>query len=1421
MCRAIMYTQRWIVLLLLSLTMSTALGQTIWYVDDSSTNGLNDGSSWDNAFMELQSALHVATNGHEIRVAQGIYKPDFDVNSNGHTGNRELSFELISGVKLYGGYAGIGAVDPDLRDVDSNASILSGDLAGDDVGTTGVGENAYHVVAAYYVSTNSVLDGFTIIGGNANGFQQNTHSGGGMYNSYSNLTVANCVFIGNRSGNSGISRCGGGGMYNEYSNPIIMNCKFKNNAYIGDWYGLHQWFCGGGGVYDFRSDPTLRNCVFEGNRAYGMDADSMSGGGGLYHSGGCVKIANCVFTRNSAHGNGHYSFGGFNGSGGGGIYGRADLTNCTLTENSTNMFGGGIYGTTGVVLNNCILWGNADNGGFDESGQIHDRDGSLSMMYSCVQGLDMHIGNGNTGEDPLLTWDGIHLSFGSPCINHGEPDGEYGNQEDIDGEARVSCGNVDMGADEFVDIDVDGLPDWWEVLFFGASTAALPGDDPDGDSRENIIEYIENTDPQNAPTLYYVSPSGDDNWDGLSPEWNGTHGPKATIQAGIDVVVSSSGDHVVLLPGIHTGIGNRDLDYGGKAVTVRSIAPTNPLIVAQTIVDCEGSETEPHRGFWFRTLEGPDSVLSGLTIRGGYADEGGAVKCELSRPTLNNCTFAVNSAHLGGGIYNSYSNPVLSNCILSGNLSVNHGGGMYNFASNPKLTKCTFSRNTADGDSDGSNNHCYNSGGGMYNDTSNPVLSNCIFNRNSVNVEADSYHMEMVYHGGGGGMYNTSSNPILTNCIFKRNSTDVDATGLGATFYSGGGGMYNINSNPSLIACVFSLNLTNERTSSNSIFYPGGGGIYNYNSSSELANCIFMGNLATIGGGMCNYSNSDSTVTNCILWGNGGIDERMQIARDAHSMPSLKHCCIQGLDMYVGNSNISDDPLLTKDCIHLQSNSPCVDRGDSGNDYIGREDVDGESIVDDGHVDIGPDEFVDTDVDGLPDWWEVLFFGASTAALPGDDPDGDSRENIIEYIENTDPQNAPTLYYVSVTGDDSWDGLSSIWDGTHGPKATIQAGIDGTHPCEGDTVVILPGIYTGIGNRDLYYDGKAIVVTSEDPTNPMIVSQTIIDCEGSDDEFHYGFCFTTMEGSDSILRGITVRGAYTSYEGGGGIWCELSNPTVENCVLSGNFGCAMGNFKSSPTVTNCTFKDNQVGMYNNHSNPTLMNCAFNRNWAFYLGGAFYNYNSNPLLKNCTITRNIALSGGGLYNRYNSNPILINCVLWGNGDRNGFKESSQIHNRDSDCIPYLSHCCVQGLDTYNGNGNIGNNPLFVNSNGLDGIPGTEDDNLRLQLNSPCINSGDNSEIVADVTTDLDGLPRVHACIVDMGAYEFQGNTYFGDADENCIVDLDDYLDFNFCLERFGYERNPVLDACIQVFDSDGDDDVDLADFAEFQRIFVRL
>ncbi len=117
--------------------ISSTVIATTYYVDKNAP-GSNNGTDWDNAYNELYDALAVAIAGDEIRVAEGTYKPD----TSGLVDPREATFQLISGVEIYGGYAGYGEPYPDERVVKAHETIVSGDI-----GTEGYGgDNSYHVV---------------------------------------------------------------------------------------------------------------------------------------------------------------------------------------------------------------------------------------------------------------------------------------------------------------------------------------------------------------------------------------------------------------------------------------------------------------------------------------------------------------------------------------------------------------------------------------------------------------------------------------------------------------------------------------------------------------------------------------------------------------------------------------------------------------------------------------------------------------------------------------------------------------------------------------------------------------------------------------------------------------------------------------------------------------------------------------------------------------------------------------------------------------------------------------------------------------------------------------------------------------------------------------------------------------------------
>jgi len=329
--------------------------QNMLYVDQQATAGNNDGSSWSNAFVDLQDAIEAATNSpgqvDEIWVADGTYRPDRN------TGNRNLSFRLVDGVGIYGGFAG-GETQHEQRNPDINITILSGDLNGDDGGNfTNNNENSYHVVNGSGTGSTTIIDGFTIIGGNANGEFDNG-LGGGMYIFGSYPTISKCTFSDN-------SAEYGGGIFNDNSSPTLMNCDFINNeARVIS----NQYSSSAGGIYNYESNPTLTDCTFTGNLAENgggilndnssptmtdctFSDNSAQWGGGIFNDNSSPTLMNCDFINNEAKViNNLYS------SSAGGIYNyesNPTLTDCTFTGNLAESGGGICNDNSSPTLMNC------------------------------------------------------------------------------------------------------------------------------------------------------------------------------------------------------------------------------------------------------------------------------------------------------------------------------------------------------------------------------------------------------------------------------------------------------------------------------------------------------------------------------------------------------------------------------------------------------------------------------------------------------------------------------------------------------------------------------------------------------------------------------------------------------------------------------------------------------------------------------------------------------------------------------------------------------------------------------------------------------------------------------------------------------------------------------------------------------------
>ena len=360
------------------------------------------------------------------------------------------------------------------------------------------------------------------------------------------------------------------------------------------------------------------------------------------------------------------------------------------------------------------------------------------------------------------------------------------------------------------------------------------------------------------------------------------------------------------------------------------------------------------------------------------------------------------------------------------------------------------------------------------------------------------------------------------------------------------------------------------------------------------------------------------------------------------------------------------------------------------------------------------------------------------------------------------------MLFVSPNGSDqSGNGTSAH------PFCTIQKAINTTH--NPGTVMVLPGIYTGPGNRDLDFMGKNITVRSS--SGP---EHCIIDCGGTEQDHHRGFYIHNGEIAQAIIEGFTITGGYANT--GAGILCAgNSAPTIRNCIITGNTSQYSGagircNF-SSPDVSYCTITKNTALMTGggifcyNGSQPKFANCSITDNSANGCGGGVYAYtdsivemtncviannNSNSCgggvycaeqsqmtLTNCTIVSNAANIGGAI-RCYDADVKVTSCIIWQNISR---ESSSPVDNFGSEP---LFRCC--DIESCQGSGPLWNSVIGTDGGGnLDMLPQfvelIEDANdYHLLDNSPCIDGGDPNVPCTE--------PQPNGSLVNMGAY---GNT----------------------------------------------------------------
>ena len=389
-------------------TASVVHGQPaprVIYVDAGAPAGGN-GALWTSALRDLQDALFIAntrpdrTQPMQIKVAQGFYTPDAG------TFNRELAFVLQSGVSLLGGFAGISSGTPSENDPTRFVSVLSGDLARNDVPGTTTSRTDNSQIVLDIRSQPGAVDGFSIRGG----LVALRRVG------YGTLALSRCTFTDNVS--STLNALSYDPYYSKQGIVVLQYANVVDCTFVGNVSSILPCIYANASVL-------FQRCTIAGNRSLhelNQGADPFSV---LAFNGSGSRMDSCLFAANVSE------------RGISAVYGDFEMFSCTLASNRSSD-GVVVRGYT-ASLSNCILFGNvpssigvtphqlAFNGGVRliscslEHGATDLAVGTALLADSdFISGAPGFVSASGPDGDPL-TWqdNDYRLMRGSPCIDRG------------------------------------------------------------------------------------------------------------------------------------------------------------------------------------------------------------------------------------------------------------------------------------------------------------------------------------------------------------------------------------------------------------------------------------------------------------------------------------------------------------------------------------------------------------------------------------------------------------------------------------------------------------------------------------------------------------------------------------------------------------------------------------------------------------------------------------------------------------------------------------------------------------------------------------------------------------------------------------------------------------------------------------------
>jgi|GEM_PF-641297 len=668
--------------------------------------GTGDGSSWANATNDLQAAINASTG--QVWVAGGTYKPNRrahileDIKPN----SRHNAFVLKNDIKIYGGFAGT-ETSLEERDLSlaENKSTLSGDFNGNDgvsgsgssLSISGNGENAYHVViAAGTIGTGTVLDGFIITGGNANGSSENNITvngmqidrwrGGGLYNYYATLTIANCVFTKNYAKY-------GGGVCSVYVSgedyPTFINTVFSKN--LSNYYG--------GGVYNSSGVSRYFNCTFWGNKA--------NTSGGIYNNGNGVTLRNTIVYGNSSGIQGgstrSYSL----------VQGESSTDNGNIPGSTNPQFVNASGGDFGLQLTSPVI--NKGSNSYVPEGVTTDIAGNARIQMDTVD-IGAYEADSCLVEETLdiVICSGESYEFGGTVYTESIEGVTY-TFPPAEGE---TCGT-------FVTLNLTVTE---PKKFYVKPTASGTGDGSSWANASDDLQLVLDQALCPADSVFVAS---------------GTYIPTRKADTGVvspgdrnnAFVLKGKGKLFGGFAGWETSLSQRVLDSGNPTILSGDFNGDDVVSGSgETLTFTGNDENVAH--VVIAAGESVDAVLDGFTITGGNIP----AFSDIPGITVNG--ESVDQQRGGGIIVLEGAQIDIFNCIIYGN-GAYQGGGIHQYHSVTNITNTLFLKNMAYGIP---GIHHENYGAVLYSEYSETTIVNSTLYGNKAFPEIINYHHGTIIH---------------------------------------------------------------------------------------------------------------------------------------------------------------------------------------------------------------------------------------------------------------------------------------------------------------------------------------------------------------------------------------------------------------------------------------------------------------------------------------------------------------------------------------------------------------------------------------------------------------------------------------------------------------------------------------------------